>query len=157
VVKFLRYASQLSDFEYNRMTDLLQRSVTGLPWLKNYVFNYDFGAPWRQCSVTFTSVAGHIVSQDFEGRFKGWNNCNPGDLFDAPITSFVQDVGSHTQLMLTVEIDSCNRTRKPFPRILQTKPGTTICYTYGQIVIEKARTSALKSETLLVNPTRGFK
>ncbi|KAE9992944.1 hypothetical protein EG327_007252 [Venturia inaequalis] len=67
------------------------RNVTGLPWLKNYVFNYNFGAPWNQCSVTFTSVAGHIVSQDFEGRYKSWQGCSPGDLFEAPIISFVQD------------------------------------------------------------------
>ncbi|TLD37050.1 prokaryotic type I DNA topoisomerase [Venturia nashicola] len=67
------------------------RNVRGLPWLKNYVFNYNFGAPWNQCSVTFTSVAGHIVSQDFEGRYKSWQGCNPGDLFEAPIISFVQD------------------------------------------------------------------
>ncbi|QDS73550.1 hypothetical protein FKW77_000530 [Venturia effusa] len=67
------------------------RNVTGLPWLKNYVFNYNFGPPWNQCSVTFTSVAGHIVSQDFEGRYKSWQGCSPGDLFEAPIVSFVQD------------------------------------------------------------------
>lgn len=92
MVKFLRYASFFIEIRRSLITDSQQRNVTGLPWLKNYVFNYNFGAPWNQCNVTFTSVAGHIVSQDFEGRYKSWQGCNPADLFEAPIVSFVQDV-----------------------------------------------------------------
>ncbi|TKA65118.1 hypothetical protein B0A49_08988, partial [Cryomyces minteri] len=61
------------------------RNAPGLPWLKNYEFPYTFPAPWGSCTVCMTSVAGHLNSQDFDPRFRSWQSCNPGELFDAPI------------------------------------------------------------------------
>jgi DNA topoisomerase-3 len=52
--------------------------------VKNYEFDYDFGPPWGSCSVTFTSVAGHVMSEDFP-ETHAWGKCDPLALFEAPI------------------------------------------------------------------------
>jgi len=59
--------------------------------VKNDDFNYDFGQPWGSCSVTFTSVAGHVMNEDFPEAY-GWNKCDPIALFDAPIERQVSTV-----------------------------------------------------------------
>jgi hypothetical protein len=71
--------------------DMRQESVRGIQWVKNYKFDFRF-QPWGQCSVTFTCVAGHIVAQDFNDRFKKWNSCPPAALFEAPIVSSIAEV-----------------------------------------------------------------
>jgi DNA topoisomerase-3 len=38
-----------------------------------------------------TSVAGHLISHDFEQRYKKWSSCDPSALFEARIESFVED------------------------------------------------------------------
>jgi DNA topoisomerase-3 len=70
----------------------VQRSITGSPYLKNYVFDYTFGPPWGQSNVTFTSVVGHIVKRDFPERYNNWQQVNPSDLFEAPIETTVEEV-----------------------------------------------------------------
>jgi DNA topoisomerase III len=69
----------------------LEQHNTRNQYIKNYVFTYRFEA-WGQCNVTFTSVIGHIIANDFEGRFRKWGGCEPRDLFDAPIVSSVDSV-----------------------------------------------------------------
>ena len=41
--------------------------------------------------MTFTSVAGHLISQDFPSRYKNWQANDPGELFHAPIEKKVAD------------------------------------------------------------------
>ncbi|KAH7082299.1 DNA topoisomerase 3-beta [Paraphoma chrysanthemicola] len=65
-------------------------NARGIAWVKNYKFDFRF-QQWGQCSVTFTCVAGHIVAQDFHERFRKWHSCQPADLFDAPIQSFIAE------------------------------------------------------------------
>ncbi|KAI9703604.1 MAG: DNA topoisomerase [Candelina mexicana] len=65
------------------------RSIPGNPYVKNYEFDFLFAPPWGQCQVTMTSVLGHINGLDFEQRYRKWNSCQPGQLFDAPVESFV--------------------------------------------------------------------
>ena len=38
-----------------------------------------------------TSVSGHLISHDFEQRYKKWNSCDPSALFEARIESFVEN------------------------------------------------------------------
>ena len=68
-----------------------QQSVRGSQYLKNYCFDYTFGPPWGNSSVTFTSVAGHLISQDFPARYKQWSAHDPAELFHAPIEKKVDD------------------------------------------------------------------
>lgn len=57
-----------------------------------YIKNYDFDctlAPWGQCSVTMTSVMGHLMSLEFASEYRAWRSCDPQELFGAPTVSFV--------------------------------------------------------------------
>lgn len=35
--------------------------------------------------MVMTSVSGHLLNYAFVGKWKNWHQCNPLDLFDAPI------------------------------------------------------------------------
>ncbi|KAE8139314.1 DNA topoisomerase [Aspergillus pseudotamarii] len=59
--------------------------VNGNRYVKNYVFDFNFGGPWGTCSVTMTSVIGHLTTLEFERQYKGWLSCPPGALFEAPV------------------------------------------------------------------------
>ncbi|MCJ1313211.1 DNA topoisomerase [Agyrium rufum] len=61
------------------------RNVQGNPYVKNYEFNFDFGAQWGQCPVTMTSVIGHLTGLAFPAEYKSWTSCNPAQLFEAPV------------------------------------------------------------------------
>ncbi|KAI0002817.1 prokaryotic type I DNA topoisomerase [Xylariaceae sp. FL0662B] len=60
-------------------------------YIKNYVFDYDFGRPWGHCHVTMTSVLGHITSTVFPQDYKQWEYPPPERLFDAPVNIVVPD------------------------------------------------------------------
>ncbi|KAA8647262.1 DNA topoisomerase 3 [Aspergillus tanneri] len=68
---------------------VMQTIPTGSQYVKNYVFEFNFGRPWGNCSVTMTSVLGHLTTLDFERQYKGWLSCPPGALFEAPVHEFV--------------------------------------------------------------------
>lgn len=81
------------------MTNLEQDSVRGIQWVKNYRFDFRF-QQWGQCNVTFTCVAGHIVTNEFPERYRKWHSCSPSDLFDAPIHSIIAEVRQTTAIAL---------------------------------------------------------
>ncbi|KLJ05747.1 DNA topoisomerase III [Blastomyces silverae] len=64
-------------------------SIRGNVYVKNYEFDFTFAPPWGQCSVTMTSVIGHLTSLDFDSQYRSWNSCPPGRLFDAPVIDSV--------------------------------------------------------------------
>lgn len=68
----------------------VQRNVTGNVFVKNYEFHYNFPA-WGNCDVVMTSVAGHLLSHDFGSQYKAWRSCEPSELFEAHINTFVED------------------------------------------------------------------
>ncbi|EAW11515.1 DNA topoisomerase 3 [Aspergillus clavatus NRRL 1] len=65
-------------------------SIRGNQYVKNYLFEFNFGDPWGTCSVTMTSVLGHLMALDFESQYKGWQSCPPGSLFEAPVHEYVE-------------------------------------------------------------------
>lgn len=71
----------------------IQRSITGNPYVKNYEFDFAFGPPWGNCSVTMTSVLGHLTGLEFQQQYRKWHSCSPGQLFDAPVITEVAQVG----------------------------------------------------------------
>ncbi|KAJ6092741.1 hypothetical protein N7486_008030 [Penicillium sp. IBT 16267x] len=64
-------------------------AIRGNQYVKNYEFEFDFGDPWGNCSVTMTSVIGHLTGLDFERQYKGWQSCPPSVLFEAPVNEDV--------------------------------------------------------------------
>lgn len=71
--------------------------------MKNYIFNFNFGGSWGSCSVTMTSVIGHLMELEFERNYKTWLACPPGSLFEAPIRESVYQV-----CMLIDDLDKSN-------------------------------------------------
>ncbi|KAJ5514545.1 DNA topoisomerase type IA [Penicillium fimorum] len=65
------------------------RAIRGNQYVKNYEFDFDFGGAWGNCSVTMTSVVGHLTGLDFDRQYKGWQSCPPGALFEAPVQETV--------------------------------------------------------------------
>ena len=61
-------------------------------YIKNYTFDYDFGAPWGHSSVTMTAVKGHLTAVEFPADFKQWEYPPPDRLFDAPVLTVVPNV-----------------------------------------------------------------
>ncbi|KAH7041203.1 DNA topoisomerase [Microdochium trichocladiopsis] len=68
-----------------------QTRNTDEKYIKNYVFDYDFGGRWGKCEVTMTSVLGHITSADFPPDYKRWESPPPEALFSAPINITTPD------------------------------------------------------------------
>ncbi|MCJ1478312.1 DNA topoisomerase [Lambiella insularis] len=67
------------------------RSIQGNQYIKNYEFDFTFSQPWGNCSVTMTSVIGHLNGLDFEPDYRKWNSCSPEHLFDAHVIETVDD------------------------------------------------------------------
>lgn len=70
----------------------LKRSITGNPYVKNYDFDFNFGPPWGNCSVTMTSVLGHLNELKFHAQYSQWRSHPPFSLFDAPVEDVVNQV-----------------------------------------------------------------
>ncbi|PYH38551.1 DNA topoisomerase 3 [Aspergillus neoniger CBS 115656] len=66
-------------------------AIRGNQYVKNYVFDFNFGGPWGTCSVTMTSVIGHLTGLDFERQYRTWLSCPPSALFEAPVHESVAD------------------------------------------------------------------
>ncbi|KAI1097527.1 prokaryotic type I DNA topoisomerase [Jackrogersella minutella] len=69
----------------------VQSHNTPEKYIKNYVFNYDFGQPWGNCQVTMTSVLGHLTSAVFPPDYKSWEYPPPERLFDAPVNIIISE------------------------------------------------------------------
>lgn len=72
-----------------------QRNVTGNQYVKNYEFDFNFGAPWGSCSVTMTSVLGHLTALEFPTRYRKWTSCAPLQLFDTEVLTDVAQVSQY--------------------------------------------------------------
>ncbi|KAH6850274.1 DNA topoisomerase [Chaetomium sp. MPI-CAGE-AT-0009] len=66
-----------------------QTNNTRNTYIKNYSFNYDFGPPWGNCSVTMTAVKGHLTGVEFPPDYKQWEYPPPDRLFDAPVLTVI--------------------------------------------------------------------
>ncbi|GAB1320611.1 DNA topoisomerase [Madurella fahalii] len=64
-------------------------------YIKNYSFDFDFGAPWGHCSVTMTAVKGHLTAVEFPPDFKQWEYPPPDRLFDAPVRTVIPTDNKH--------------------------------------------------------------
>lgn len=58
-------------------------SINGNRYVKNYEFSFNF-RQWGNCAVVMTSVLGHLTGLEFDPQYRGWRNCHPRELFEAP-------------------------------------------------------------------------
>ena len=89
----------------------MQRHVTGSQYVKNYEFDFAFGPPWGNCSVTMTSVIGHLYGLDFPLEYRKWHSCRPAQLFDAPVTETIDEVSGPNAGVFMGSLSQ--RTKKP--------------------------------------------
>ena len=57
------------------------------------IYEFPFTVAGRQADMVFTSVAGHLLELEFEGRVRGWHSCAPRELYDAQVFKGVPKVG----------------------------------------------------------------
>ncbi|KAG5723220.1 DNA topoisomerase 3 [Termitomyces sp. T112] len=60
-------------------------TATRSPYIKNYEFNY----PQTNSFFIVTCVSGHLTGSDFSDAYRKWNSCDPFELFDAPVQTFI--------------------------------------------------------------------
>ncbi|TRM65226.1 DNA topoisomerase [Schizophyllum amplum] len=56
-----------------------------------FIRNYDFAYPQRTAHFTVTCVAGHLTAQDFVSSHRKWTSCQPIELFEAGVDTFIPD------------------------------------------------------------------
>ncbi|PIK49098.1 putative DNA topoisomerase 3-alpha [Apostichopus japonicus] len=57
----------------------------------NKIYKYDYNMFNQQCSITMTSVSGHLMNYAFTAAYKSWRGCNPVALFDATVHKVCPD------------------------------------------------------------------
>jgi DNA topoisomerase-3 len=75
----------------------------------NKIYEFDYNLFNANCKMIFTSVSGHLLSSDFTGPFRGWNSCNPVELFSAPLAKFVPENYDDIRKTLEREVRSCQK------------------------------------------------
>lgn len=80
------------------ITDRQQQRNSPVNFIKNMDFSYRLNANGEAYDdFTVTAVAGHLTSRDFSDQYRKWNSCDPFDLFEAPIITFVSQVRRETR------------------------------------------------------------
>lgn len=58
--------------------------------------------------MIITSVTGHMMELEFEAAYKGWNSCQPAELFDAPLNKTVKKESENIEKTLIREAKQCS-------------------------------------------------
>ncbi|XP_064634025.1 DNA topoisomerase 3-alpha-like [Lineus longissimus] len=74
----------------------------------NKIYEYNYNIFGQNCTMTMTSVSGHLLNYEFVGMYKKWNGCNPVALFDAPVQKFCPDDYKDIKRTLEREIRGCS-------------------------------------------------
>lgn len=59
--------------------------------------------------MVMTSVSGHLLGMDFTGAYKGWEKCDPVELFSAPVTKFCPEDYENIKRTLAREVRNCSK------------------------------------------------
>ncbi|XP_053675824.1 DNA topoisomerase 3-alpha [Anopheles nili] len=82
-----------------------QRREGYSPYNKIYEFNY--GLHGQNIQMIMTSVSGHLLTHEFLPSFRGWQSCNPEDLFDAPVRKSCPEQYEKIKKTLEREVRGC--------------------------------------------------
>ncbi|KAJ5748455.1 uncharacterized protein N7511_010151 [Penicillium nucicola] len=117
--------------------------IRGNQYVKNYEFDFNFGGAWGNCSVTMTSVIGHLTGLDFDRQYKGWLSCPPGSLFEAPVQEDVDKVDKAPRFdKLPIAENIRNQARYSKALFIWTD-----CDREGEHIGSEVRTQALKGNS----------
>ncbi|XP_050076841.1 DNA topoisomerase 3-alpha [Anopheles maculipalpis] len=83
-----------------------QRREGYSPYNKIYEFNYNLQG--QNIQMVMTSVSGHLLNYEFLPSFRGWQSCNPEDLFDAPVRKNCPEQYEKIKKTLEREVRGCS-------------------------------------------------
>ncbi|XP_059616595.1 DNA topoisomerase 3-alpha [Phlebotomus argentipes] len=52
----------------------------------NKIYEFDTMVNGTNVRMVMTSVSGHLMTHEFSAAYRNWRNCNPSQLFDAPVS-----------------------------------------------------------------------
>ncbi|XP_071107508.1 DNA topoisomerase 3-alpha-like [Haliotis cracherodii] len=73
----------------------------------NKIYEFDYRILNQQCTMTMTSVSGHLLGMDFGTQYRKWNSCSPTSLFDLPVFKSCPDNYVDIKRTLEREIKGC--------------------------------------------------
>lgn len=74
----------------------------------NKIYEFEKELPgFGKSQMIFTSVSGHLKDKDFPDQYRKWHTCDPVDMFDLQIRSFVPDNSKPIERTLQREVRSC--------------------------------------------------
>ena len=72
-----------------------------------YEFNYSILGN-NNVQMVMTSVSGHLLNLEFTSSYRGWRQCSPLALFDAPVQSYCPENYNDIKRTLEKEIRGCH-------------------------------------------------
>ncbi|KAL5017788.1 hypothetical protein ScPMuIL_003510 [Solemya velum] len=73
----------------------------------NKIYEFDYNILNQNCTMTMTSVSGHLLGLEFIGQYKKWHSCNPVSLFDVPVEKYCPQDFTDIKRTLEREIRGC--------------------------------------------------
>ncbi|XP_013416438.1 DNA topoisomerase 3-alpha-like [Lingula anatina] len=74
----------------------------------NKLYEFETNILNMNCTMTMTSVSGHLMNFDFTGQYKKWQSCTPQSLFDAPVEKCCPENFVDIKRTLEKEVRGCN-------------------------------------------------
>jgi DNA topoisomerase IA len=72
----------------------------------NKIYQFSYAFQGQNCNMIMTSVSGHLLGHDFPATYRGWQSCNPVELFSAPVikscTKDMENIKVNKQLESTL-------------------------------------------------------
>ncbi|BES96136.1 DNA topoisomerase [Nesidiocoris tenuis] len=73
----------------------------------NKIYEFNCYALGQNCTMSMTSVSGHLMNYEFTGAHRSWQSCNPEELFDAPVVKNVTEDFLNIKKTLEREARQC--------------------------------------------------
>ncbi|KAK3584994.1 hypothetical protein CHS0354_037368 [Potamilus streckersoni] len=74
----------------------------------NKIYEFEYNILSNNCTMTMTSVSGHLLNLEFVGQYKKWYSCNPVALFDAQVQKYCPENYVDIKRTLEREIRGCS-------------------------------------------------
>lgn len=75
----------------------------------NKIYEFDYNIFNQNCKMIMTSVSGHLLNYEFDMMHRSWKNCNPSELFTAPVFKQCNADMLNIKKTLEREIRTCNK------------------------------------------------
>lgn len=73
----------------------------------NKIYEFSTNVRGQNAQMTMTSVSGHLLTHEFPAMYRGWTQCNPQVLFDAPVHKKCPENSAKIKATLEREVRNC--------------------------------------------------